>query len=319
MAHATEQRVGNRQGRRTLLLLVLLLVVVAWGCVEYARRKPAPAEPPRSPSTRMESYNGQPIRVLADFPYRYDPLLMSRESTLDFFVPQGGGELPVLIYLHGGGWIGGDKSGIGPKALSMAASGMIVASVNYRLAPMSGPPNACDDIAAAVAYIRELAPQIGADPDRLAIMGHSAGAHLAALVVCDPRYLATYPGSAEAIRGVVLLDGSAYNVPRMMRSYRGWLFSDVFGGERDLWVKTSPYHYALRRQGLPSMLLVHAENDGIRRRAAQDMGEAISRGGARAIYLSAPEKNHYTVDEDLADPEDRITQQVMLFLRDVLK
>ncbi len=311
----------DRSGVRTVLLLILLLVVLLWGWNERSRRKPLVSSPSRAiaPSSHVEMYDGKAIRVLRDFPYRYDLRMPVWESTLDVYVPQGRSKLPLLVYLHGGGWIGGDKSGIGPKAKTFAAAGFVVASVNYRLAPVSGPPNACSDIAAALAYLRHLAPDISADPDRIVLMGHSAGAHLAALLVADERYLGDYPELAQSIRALVLLDGSAYDVPQMMQSERGQDYAGVFGDDEKLWQEVSPRHHAEGRTGMPPALLIYADEDEIRRESATWLGAAIERGGSRATILSAPEKDHHSVDEDLADPNDRITMEVMRFLRQALE
>ena len=156
--------------------------------------------PPVEPKTRIEMHEGMPIRVITDLPYAVSPIIRAEELALDLYIPEGAGA-PIIVYLHGGGWIGGNKNGIGPKSLTFASSGLIVASVNCRLAPMRAAPNACTDIAEAIAFIRHLAPEIGGDPDKLVLMGHSAGADLAALTVCDERYLAPHPGQQPPFVG----------------------------------------------------------------------------------------------------------------------
>ena len=312
-----KRRANDRRHVRVVLLMVLLVAIVAWGYL--GRYRPKVAEPVATAvENRTEIYKGTHIHVRTGVPYAYSKSLTADELALDLYIPEGARKLPILIYLHGGGWLGGNKNGIGPKSLSFAASGMIVASVNYRLRPLAAAPNSASDIAAAIAYIRKNADEIGGDGDRLVLMGHSSGAHLAALTLCDARYLTPYPGAAAAVRGLVLLDGSAYHVPRMMESMRGWLFTEPFGTDSAMWKEVSPYHFAINRAGLPPMLLVHANEDALRQQAANDLAEASARGGGKSVLLSAPTKTHYTVDIDLGNPADPLTMQVMKFIREVV-
>ena len=94
------------------------------------------------------------------------------------------------MFVHGGGWSIGDKrTGAGVKAAHFTAQGWAFASVNYRLVPGATVEQQANDIASAIAFARIHAAENGLDPDRIVVMGHSAGAHLAALVGTDPRYL----------------------------------------------------------------------------------------------------------------------------------
>jgi acetyl esterase len=96
------------------------------------------------------------------------------------FRPEGHGSLPLVAYLHGGGWVIGSLDGFDPLCRALAnASGAIVASVDYRLAPEHPFPAAPDDVRAAVRWLSEHAPGLGADPGRMGIAGDSAGGNLA--------------------------------------------------------------------------------------------------------------------------------------------
>ena len=116
--------------------------------------------------------------------------------------PRGAGTLPVLVYLHGGGWVAGSVATHDPfcRLLSEAA-GVIIASVEYRLAPEHPHPAALDDALAAVQWAANIATQWGGDAARLALGGDSAGAHLAA--VAANRLSAT--AAAPALRALMLL------------------------------------------------------------------------------------------------------------------
>lgn len=107
---------------------------------------------------------------------------------LDVATPDGQGPFPVVILVHGGGWSSGDKAGtekpgagadIRPWFEPLTEAGFVWVSINYRLAPANRWPACLEDTRAAVAWVRAHAAEFGGDPARLAIMGHSAGGHLA--------------------------------------------------------------------------------------------------------------------------------------------
>lgn len=108
---------------------------------------------------------------------------------LDAFVPDGPGPFPAVILVHGGGWTGGDKSG-GPKKAYIAPmheplgeAGFAWFSINYRLAPKHPYPACIEDVEAAIRWVKANAAEYRIDPQRIALSGESAGAHLVALAV----------------------------------------------------------------------------------------------------------------------------------------
>lgn len=97
---------------------------------------------------------------------------------MDVYVPKGfAGQRPLLIWIHGGGWIDGDKAD--PPILNMLDEGFVVASVNYRLSPTYLHPQQVHDVKAAVRYLKARGSLFGIDEQRVVLVGHSAGAHLA--------------------------------------------------------------------------------------------------------------------------------------------
>ncbi len=104
-------------------------------------------------------------------------------TMMDFYLPDDGAvNHPTVMFIHGGGWTAGDKDhafNIGPR---LARSGYVVASINYRLVPKGVFPNNLEDCTCALAFLRAHADEYGIDPDRIAVVGYSAGAHLAGLV-----------------------------------------------------------------------------------------------------------------------------------------
>ena len=164
--------------------------------------------PGNSPTT-------QPVRpaplVLADllFGVSSDDVLVDEhvyavvedeQLTLDLYRPAfAEGTLPVVIAVHGGGWVGGDKRDLPELYEYLASRGYVVASMAYRLAPRWKFPAAQEDVTAAIRYVRDLAHTHSLDPQRIALLGRSAGAQIAVL--------AAYTAADPAIRGVVSFYG----------------------------------------------------------------------------------------------------------------
>lgn len=146
----------------------------------------------------------------------------------------------VVVYVHGGGWAIGDKSAVGAKADFFTKAGYLFVSVNYRLSPR--PPALGDparirfpdhprDVGEAVAWLHRNAARYGGDGRRIALTGHSAGAHLVALVATDRSYLRRFRVPRAVVRGFVPLDTAAYAVGAMVsRPGRGGvLYQNAFG------------------------------------------------------------------------------------------
>ncbi len=134
------------------------------------------------------------------------------------------GPLPVVIFVHGGSWETGDKGSYRWVGQGLAAQGFIAVLPNYGLMPDRRFPGFVDDVARAVAHARAEMPLWGGDPQRLVVMGHSAGAHIAALVAYDPRYLAAYALTPRVFSGFVGLSGPydfIFDTPLLQRTFSG--------------------------------------------------------------------------------------------------
>ena len=143
--------------------------------------------------------------------YGSDPL-----QKLDYWKPSTPGS-PMVIYVHGGGWKRGDKRmASGEKGTHFVQQGYAFASLNYRLVPACTVEEQAQDVANGIAYLIRNAEKLGFDGKRVALIGHSAGAHLVALVGTDLSYLKIAEVGPKAVRGVIPLDGAAYDVARQL-------------------------------------------------------------------------------------------------------
>ena len=176
------------------------------------------------------------LSALIDVPYGDGP-----RQTMDVYFPQGDPVGPVLVMLHGGGWAGGDKAEPSvwrAKARHWTAKGYVFVSVSTRLLPDAAPREQAVDLARAVAFVQHTAPEWGADPARIVMMGHSAGAHVSALAATDPEIRAE--AGVRPVRGLVSLDTAALDVAGLMTSEPATLYHNAFGPAPEAWDRSSP-------------------------------------------------------------------------------
>lgn len=170
---------------------------------------------------------------------------------------------PLVLFVHGGGWKRGDKSMMkgSAKLTHWQSLGYAVASVNYRLVPSATVEQQAQDIADALARLKRDAGQLGFDSTRIVLVGHSAGAHLVALVGTDPTYLRKAGLSYRDIAGIVSLDGAAYDVPAQMGEnprLLGDTYRQAFGTDPERLRALSPTHHAASPNA-SSFLILHVQ------------------------------------------------------------
>ncbi len=175
--------------------------------------------------------------------------------TLDVYVPDAppAGPRPLVVFFYGGRWTFGDKSDYRFVGAALAGLGYVAMLPNYRHYPDVKLAGFMADAAAAVDWAAAHAAEYGADPKRLFLMGHSAGAHMAALVTLDTRYLLATGRPLPHIAGVIGLSGPYDFLPLTDADTE-----DMFGPP-DQYLESQPIHFA--RVGAPPMLLIHGTAD----------------------------------------------------------
>src|SRR5829696_5485631 len=153
--------------------------------------------------------------VKRDIPYATPP---QERQVLDVYSPPGAKNLPVVFWIHGGGWQAGDKSDVQVKPQVFTEKGFVFVSTNYRLLPGVDMATIVRDVAKAVRWTHDHVTEYGGDPKTLLVMGHSAGAQLAALICTDDRYLKAEGLSLAIIRGCVPVDGDTFDVPAIIET-----------------------------------------------------------------------------------------------------
>ena len=240
------------------------------------------------------------VRKLADL--AYGP---SAKQRLDVYLPPAGsapaGGAPILVMVHGGAWMFGDKGASGVVAAKIehwSQHGWVFVSVNNRLLPEADPLTQARDVASALAFVQRSAPAWGGDARRLVLMGHSAGAHLVALLSAAPA-LAEQAG-AQRWLGTVVLDSAALDLAGLMAEPHPRMYDRVFGADPAYWRSASPTG-RLGAVSLPMLLVcstVRADDScGQSERFAARVGAA---GGRAPVLREA--LPHNRVNTELGRP-----------------
>lgn len=230
---------------------------------------------------------------------------------------------PLVIFVHGGGWKRGDKGNATGqfKAPHYLAQGYAFASINYRLVPGASVEQQAADVAASVAHFRKNAGSLGIDPKRIVLMGHSAGAHLSALVGTDPQFLRGVGLDMSAIAGVIPLDGAAYDVPGQMSDGARMMqdtYQQAFGIDPVRQKALSPFFH-VEAPNAPAFLILHVErDDGARQSAA--LADALRKNGV-AVKLQGFEgkglRGHMEINRNLGEADYPATPVVDAWLNSV--
>jgi arylformamidase len=240
-------------------------------------------------------------------------------STLEVIrpdLPDGCGPTPVAVWVHGGGWAIGDRRNqLDDKVDLFTSMGWTLVSVNYRLTPEVQYPVHNDDVAAAVGWVMDHADELGVDPGRVTVMGHSAGAGIAAAVAVDPQHLASVGHEPSELRCAVLVDTEGYDVERMAGEGVE-IYLEAFGDDPAVWRAASPIHQVDPSTHSPRSLVI---TRGTPRRidAATAFVDALVGAEVEAQLLEASPLTHAQVNEVIGVPGDRVvTPTLVEFLSD---
>lgn len=202
---------------------------------------------------------------------------------------------PVVIFLHGGGWTDGSAREYGFAGRAFAERGFVTVVAAYRRYPSVKFPAFAEDAADVIRWTRNHIAQYGGDPNRIALAGHSAGAHLATLVALDPRYLSAKGVPADTVKAVVGLAGPYDFLPFTSQSAKAALGSWPRPAE------TQPITYA--RAGAPPMLLLTGDADTtVKPRNTASLTAALTKAGSSARAVTYPGVTHSGIVMALAVP-----------------
>ena len=239
---------------------------------------------------------------------------------VDFYAAQASTtDRPALVFfVHGGGWSIGTRKAVQFKPLHFTQQGYAFASTGYRLLPDAPVEEQARDVGRALETVFEQADTLGFDHNRIIIMGHSAGAHLAALVSTDPQYA----GAAfEAIQGAVLLDGAGYDIEAQLddraRMELPGLYKRVFGDDPERHRALSPIEH-IGGPDVANWLILHVADRAISTRRSTEFGAALEVAGHTADVVAIEDTDHGRMNRELGEDNNAQTLAVDAFVREVL-
>ncbi|QJW98120.1 alpha/beta hydrolase [Frigoriglobus tundricola] len=245
----------------------------------------------------------------------------TEKQTLDVYAPAEGQQMPVVVFIHGGGWQSGDKKEVDKKPRAFADRGFVFVSVNYRLLPNATITQMGQDVAKAIRWVRDHAKDYGGAPDALFVTGHSAGAQLAALVCTDESYLKAEKMSLAAIRGCIPNDGDTYDVPLQIQTVeqkRADIYRKKFGDEESQ-KALSPVTHAAKDKHIPPFLILHVATHPEVKMQSEKLAKALTDAGVLARAYPADGKTHLTINSELGAADDKATKEMFEFIQERLK
>ncbi|CAL4867947.1 hypothetical protein MMA231_02220 [Asticcacaulis sp. MM231] len=223
------------------------------------------------------------------------------DQSMEVYLPSNPDHAPVIVMVHGGGWRVGDKNMtavVENKIKHWLPKGYIFISIDYRMLPDAGVDVQAQDVAAAIAYIEKQAPSWGGDAAKLILMGHSAGAHLVALMSADPSRVRQAGGHDWAAS--VVLDSAAYDVAAVMKGKHLDLYDDAFGSDPAYWARLSP-RAQLKAEAVPMMLVCALKRSDNSCGQSHNFAEALKGMGQSAPVVELDMK-HAEVNAQLGLP-----------------
>jgi acetyl esterase/lipase len=244
-------------------------------------------------------------------------------QSLDLYVPPQttpDANLPIMLYVHGGGLAKGDKSNLKGHETVFPNAGCIMACINYRKSD-PGPtgtdkvmyPDHVEDVAAAIAWLYHNAKKIGGDSNRIYLMGHSVGAALVALIATDEQFLAKYSISLGALKGVICNDGGNFDImERAQRPQSRRIIENAYGTDQNVWRIASPSSHVCAGKKIPPFFLTYTTAP--KEAMAEAFARLLSRAGVPVTMFSSLGRNHEEVNFAVSRSGDQLNAAVFRFL-----
>ncbi|MGG1239286.1 alpha/beta hydrolase [Bacillus sonorensis] len=236
------------------------------------------------------------------------------KQTLDIYTPKTDKKEkhPVIIYLHGGGWTGGDKSNVASKPAYFTEKGYVFVSVNYRLHPDVQYNDMAYDVAKAIQWVTNHADEYQIDQSKINVMGHSAGGHLAGLIATDAKYLHRVGLEPALLNSIVILDGPL-NIKQFIEAIPS--YKKVFGVDQKVWTEASPLTY-INKPNMPPAYLVTRWGDP----AVYHFAETLNKAAGSEFVYQVKNLSHSGLNKMFGSPDapkeaQDMTTAVMAFLQ----
>jgi acetyl esterase/lipase len=264
-------------------------------------------------------------RVTRDIPYA----TAHERQVLDVHAPGGATNLPVIFWIHGGGWQTGDKSMVALKPKAFTEGGFVFVSINHRLLPNVEMDAITRDVANALGWVHRNIARHGGDPNRLLVMGHSSGGQLAALMCTDDRYAKAEGFALTIIKGCVPVDADTFDIPAIIEVAETrarvhhlplptYGHRQKFGNDPAKHRDFSTVTHVARNKGIPPFLILHIAGHPDTTAQARRLAAVLAAAAVPARVVAAREATHASINDNLGAPGDRVTAELMAFMADVL-
>ena len=267
---------------------------------------------------------GSAQKLTSDIPYVANG---HERQVLDIYASKRSDDvsLPVVFWIHGGGWQVGDKSDVALKPKVLTERGFIFVSTNYRLLPDVKMEVLIRDVAKSLGWVHRNIAKHGGDPKRIFVGGHSAGAQLAALICTDDRYLKEEGVSFDVLKGCLPVDGDTYDIPKIIMTaeyrqvlYGGKMFTfghrQKFGNDPEKHVDFSAVTHVAKNKGIPPFLLLFFPGNADTRAQARRLEAVLKDADIPATAYGKRDSNHSRLNNDLGKPDDPATKELYKFL-----
>jgi acetyl esterase/lipase len=246
-------------------------------------------------------------------------------QVLDIYAPDGAKDLPVVFWIHGGGWQTGDKTSVQIKPRVLTGRGFVFVSTNYRLLPHVTMDVLIRDVAKSLGWVHKNIARHGGDPKRIFVMGHSAGAQLAALICIDDRYLKAESVPFAVLKGCVPVDGDTYDLPAIIATaeFRQTVYRlpqpkfghrVKFGNDPQKHIDFSAVTHVAKGKGIPPFLILHVSGHPDTAAQARRLGDVLKKAGIPVKVFGARETTHNKLNANLGLPDDAATKELFKFL-----
>lgn len=272
----------------------------------------------------------QAMHVERDVAYA-KPVL--ERQVLDIYTPDDaqGKRLPVVFWIHGGGWQQGDKSDVGLKPQFFTDRGCVFVSTNYRLYPNVDMATLIGDVARALGWVHSHISAHGGDPNSVIVGGHSAGAQLAALICTDHRYLKAEGVTLSALKGCIPVDGDTYYLPGIIAvaELRAFMHGQPqpgkfghrvkFGNDPEKHVDFSAVTHVARGKNIPPFLIMYVAGHPDTTAQARRLSAELTKAEIPNELYGGRETTHSKLNNDIGQSDDPGTAAVIKFLDEVLR
>jgi acetyl esterase/lipase len=264
--------------------------------------------------------------VKRDIPYTDTP---HERQVLDVYAPAGAKNLPVVFWIHGGGWQTGDKKQVELKPRAFTEKGFVFVSTNYRLLPSVDMGTLIRDVAKAAGWVHAHIAEFGGDPRRMFVMGHSAGAQLAAILCTDDRYLKAEGLSLADIKGCVPVDGDTFDIPAIIEvAETRWRahglppskfgHREKFGNDPAKHKDFSAVTHVAKGKGIPPFLILYVSGHPDTTAQAVRLGNVLKEAGVPVTLYGGRETTHNKLNDDLGKSDDPGTKALFEFVGNAL-